>query len=348
MMKKPKKNINIVREENTYFSYQTEPSSHLNKKNFSSNIAITEFSNNSYLDYTFISHRNLIFGKTKDPKKIRDYNFDLEQTLNLNLEILLQMDLLKDKENEKEIKELIKKIKAKTQNRTELNRKIKSKKNDLVNRKQAYEMLIDEKEETKLNFKIQYEDTENELKIRKKYIKLLSNNFKDVQKYIDNLRIKEGLAKDLMTKITIQKFIKFNNHYTKEIKLLNSDIKKLNSEIIDIKKTNQLYKEEIKIDRTKSRNKDLIRVMEFYRRIILSLQTKIKVLRNSFENMTKTLNYLNLGDIVHFQLSKKELSTTHFEINFDDLNEKENDKFDLIERANSLMDFNDILNNRNY
>ena len=40
--------------------------------------------------------------------------------------------------------------------------------------------------------------------------------------------------------------------------------------------------------------------MEFYRRIILSLQTKIKVLKNSFDNMTKTLNYLNLGDIVNF------------------------------------------------
>ncbi len=258
------------------------------------------------------------------------------------------MDLLKEKENEKEIKELIKKIKAKTQSRSNLNKQIKSKKNDLVNKKQAYEMLIAQKEETKLNFKIQYEDTENELKVRKKYIKLLSNNFKDVQNYIDTLRIKEGLAKELGTKITIQKFIKFNNHYNKEIKLLNSDIKKLNNEIIEIKKTNQLYKEETKIDRTKSKNKDLIRVMEFYRRIILSLQTKIKVLRNSFENMTKTLNYLNLGDIVHFQLSKKELSTTHFEINFDDLNEKENGKFDLIERSNALMDFNEVLNNRNY
>ena len=40
--------------------------------------------------------------------------------------------------------------------------------------------------------------------------------------------------------------------------------------------------------------------MEFYRRIILSLQTKIKLLKNSFDNMTKTLKYFNLGDIVNF------------------------------------------------
>ena len=85
--------------------------------------------------------------------------------------------------------------------------------------------------------------------------------------------------------------------------------------------------------------------MEFYRRIILSLQTKIKVLKNSFDNMTKTLNYLNLGDIVDFHLSKKELSTTHFEINFDELNNMDIDKFNLIEKTNALMDFNSILNN---
>ena len=288
----------------------------------------------------------LLFGKkTKDPKKIRDYNYDLEETLNLNLEILFHMDLLKDKEKDKEIKEIIQKIKTKSLLRNELYKKIKLKKNDLLNKKQAFQILLDEKKEENLKLKKQYEDNEDDLKTRKKYIKVLSNNFKDVQNFIDNLRIKSGNAEDLSKKITIQKFIKFNNHYTKEIKLLKSDIKKLKEEIIEIKKVNQLYKEEIKIDRTKSKNKDLIRVMEFFRRIILSLQTKIKVLKNSFDNMTKTLNYLNLGDIVDFHLSKKELSTTHFEINFDELNNMDIDKFNLIEKTNALMDFNSILNN---
>ncbi len=344
-MKKGRKNLSI-KDEMTYTSWQTEPDSHL-KKNMSANFAMIEYSNNNYLDYTFIAHRKLLFGKlTKDPKKIRDYSFDLEQTLNLNLEILLKVELVKDKEKDKEIKEIIKKISKNSQNRINLKKNIKLKKSDLVNKKQAFEILEVEKEKTKINFLEQFDNTENEIKLRKKFIKLLSNNFKDVQNYIDNLRIKEGHAEDLEKKITIQKFIKFNNYYKKEIKLLKSDILKLNKEIDEIKKTNQLYKEETKIDRTKNKNKDLIRVMEFYRRIILAFQTKIRVLRNSFDNMTKTLNYLNLGDIVHFQKSKEELSTTHFEINFDDLNEKENEKFNLTERANALMNFNYILNNK--
>ena len=342
-MKKGRKNLSI-KDEMTYTSWQTEPDSHL-KKNMSANFAMTEYSNNNYLDYTFISHRKLLFGKlTKDPKKIRDYSFDLEQTLNLNLEILLKIELVKDKEKDKEIKEIIKKISKNSQNRINLKKNIKLKKSDLVNKKQAFEILEVEKEKTKINFLEQFDNTENEIKLRKKFIKLLSNNFKDVQNYIDTLRIKEGLAKELGTKITIQKFIKFNNHYNKEIKLLNSDIKKLNNEIIEIKKTNQLYKEETKIDRTKSKNKDLIRVMEFYRRIIRSLQTKIKILRNSFDNMTKTLNYLNLGDIVNFNICKKDLNTTHYEIDFNDLHDDDdNNEFNLIEKINGLMNFKKYL-----
>ena len=342
-MKKEK--YNDSNKNKNYRAYQTQPNNYI-KKNMSENIAMTEYSRGPFIDYTFLSHRHLLFGKkTKDPKKIRDYNYDLEETLNLNLEILFHMDLLKDKEKDKEIKEIIQKIKTKSILRNELYKKIKLKKNDLLNKKQAFQILVDEKKEENLKLKKQYEDNEDDLKTRKKYIKVLSNNFKDVQNFIDNLRIKSGDAEDLNKKITIQKFIKFNNHYTKEIKLLKSDIKKLKEEIIEIKKVNQLYKEEIKIDRTKSKNKDLIRVMEFFRRIILSLQTKIKVLKNSFDNMTKTLNYLNLGDIVDFHLSKKELSTTHFEINFDDLNNMDIDKFNLIEKTNALMDFNSILNN---
>ena len=342
-MKKEK--YNDSNKNKSYRAYQTQPNNYI-KKNMSENIAMTEYSRGPFIDYTFLSHRHLLFGKkTKDPKKIRDYNYDLEETLNLNLEILFHMDLLKDKEKDKEIKEIIQKIKTKSILRNELYKKIKLKKNDLLNKKQAFQILVDEKKEENLKLKKQYEDNEDDLKTRKKYIKVLSNNFKDVQNFIDNLRIKSGDAEDLNKKITIQKFIKFNNHYTKEIKLLKSDIKKLKEEIIEIKKVNQLYKEEIKIDRTKSKNKDLIRVMEFFRRIILSLQTKIKVLKNSFDNMTKTLNYLNLGDIVDFHLSKKELSTTHFEINFDDLNNMDIDKFNLIEKTNALMDFNSILNN---
>ena len=78
--------------------------------------------------------------------------------------------------------------------------------------------------------------------------------------------------------------------------MLNLDIKKLKEQIIEIKKENQIYKEESLLYRNKSTNRELIRVVEFYRRIIRSLQTKIKILKNAFDNMTKTLNFLNLGD----------------------------------------------------
>ena len=92
------------------------------------------------------------------------------------------------------------------------------------------------------------------------------------------------------------KFIKDNINYHKEQKMLDVDIQKLKEQISEIKKENQIYKEESLLYRNKNTNRELIRVVEFYRRIIRSLQTKIKILKNAFDNMTKTLNYLNLGD----------------------------------------------------
>ena len=56
------------------------------------------------------------------------------------------------------------------------------------------------KKEENLKLKKQYEDNEDDLKTRKKYIKVLSNNFKDVQNFINNLRIKSGHAEDLSKK----------------------------------------------------------------------------------------------------------------------------------------------------
>ena len=110
-MKKEK--YNDSNKNKSYRAYQTQTNNYI-KKNMSENIAMTEYSRGPFIDYTFLSHRHLLFGKkTKDPKKIRDYNYDLEETLNLNLEILFHMDLLKDKEKDKEIKEIIKKIKIK-------------------------------------------------------------------------------------------------------------------------------------------------------------------------------------------------------------------------------------------
>ena len=48
--------------------------------------------------------------------------------------------------------------------------------------------------------------------------------------------------------------------------------------------------------------------------------------------------------VVNFNMRKKDLSTTHYEINFNELYDvNTSGEFDLIEKTNSLMDFGHVL-----
>ena len=274
MKQSPRSLNSLPNAKGKYYANKTEQSVTMDDKQNSCYYAQTEYCGRpeTFLDYTFLSHRELIYGKkTKDPKKIRDYNFDLEKTLELNLDILDKMDFkISNPQQAKEIKNLIEKIKANNAKRIATKQKIKEQKNIIVNKKQVLE-------EMKKKF------SENDEIYQNKY-----NEENDVLKQKNPNRP------------SITKFIKDNINYHKEQKMLDVDIQKLKEQISEIKKENQIYKEESLLYRNKNTNRELIRVVEFYRRIIRSLQTKIKILKNAFDNMTKTLNYLNLGDSKKF------------------------------------------------
>ena len=285
-----------------YYTNKTEQSVTMDDKQNSCYYAQTEYCGHpeTFLDYTFLSHRELIYGKkTKDPKKIRDYNFDLEKTLELNLDILDKMDFkISNPQQAKEIKNLIEKIKANNAKRIATKQKIKEQKNIIVNKKQVLEEMKKKFSENDEIYQNKYNEENDVLKQKNEYIKILNKRFKDVQTYISIIEVRTHQQNPNRPSIT--KFIKDNINYHKEQKMLDVDIQKLKEQISEIKKENQIYKEESLLYRNKNTNRELIRVVEFYRRIIRSLQTKIKILKNAFDNMTKTLNYLNLGDSKKF------------------------------------------------
>ena len=280
-----------------YTANQTEPTTKPTLTSSYANAQLyTETSRETYLDYTFLSHRELIYTKrTKDPKKIKEYNYDLEQTLNLNLDLLSKMPLtLTDETQLHDIQELISKIQTNNSKRIELKHKIKETKNSIVNRKQAYheQELKAEELDTRLHKAV--DDSNKLIEQKQQYLNYLFKAFKDVQMYIDKLEIKEKNIS--VQRPQLVQFVKENTLWHQNVNTLEDDIKKLYEQIKEVKKENQIYKEESQLYRQKNPNKDLIRVVEFYRRIIRALQTKIKILKNAFDNMTKTLDYLNLGD----------------------------------------------------
>ena len=298
MKQSPRSLNSLPNAKGKYYANKTEQSVTMDEKQNSCYYAQTEYCGRpeTFLDYTFLSHRELIYGKkTKDPKKIRDYNFDLEKTLELNLDILDKMDFkISNPQQAKEIKNLIEKIKANNAKRIATKQKIKEQKNIIVNKKQVLEEMKKKFSENDEIYQNKYNEENDVLKQKNEYIKILNKRFKDVQTYISIIEVRTHQQNPNRPSIT--KFIKDNINYHKEQKMLDVDIQKLKEQISEIKKENQIYKEESLLYRNKNTNLELIRVVEFYRRIIRSLQTKIKILKNAFDNMTKTLNYLNLGD----------------------------------------------------
>ena len=302
MKQSPRSLNSLPNAKGKYYANKTEQSVTMDDKQNSCYYAQTEYCGRpeTFLDYTFLSHRELIYGKkTKDPKKIRDYNFDLEKTLELNLDILDKMDFkISNPQQAKEIKNLIEKIKANNAKRIATKQKIKEQKNIIVNKKQVLEEMKKKFSENDEIYQNKYNEENDVLKQKNEYIKILNKRFKDVQTYISIIEVRTHQQNPNRPSIT--KFIKDNINYHKEQKMLDVDIQKLKEQISEIKKENQIYKEESLLYRNKNTNLELIRVVEFYRRIIRSLQTKIKILKNAFDNMTKTLNYLNLGDSKKF------------------------------------------------
>ena len=302
MKQSPRSLNSLPNAKGKYYANKTEQSVTMDDKQNSCYYAQTEYCGRpeTFLDYTFLSHRELIYGKkTKDPKKIRDYNFDLEKTLELNLDILDKMDFkISNPQQAKEIKNLIEKIKANNAKRIATKQKLKEQKNIIVNKKQVLEEMKKKFSENDEIYQNKYNEENDVLKQKNEYIKILNKRFKDVQTYISIIEVRTHQQNPNRPSIT--KFIKDNINYHKEQKMLDVDIQKLKEQISEIKKENQIYKEESLLYRNKNTNRELIRVVEFYRRIIRSLQTKIKILKNAFDNMTKTLNYLNLGDSKKF------------------------------------------------
>ena len=302
MKQSPRSLNSLPNAKGKYYANKTEQSVTMDDKQNSCYYAQTEYCGRpeTFLDYTFLSHRELIYGKkTKDPKKIRDYNFDLEKTLELNLDILDKMDFkISNPQQAKEIKNLIEKIKANNAKRIATKQKIKEQKNIIVNKKQVLEEMKKKFSENDEIYQNKYNEENDVLKQKNEYIKILNKRFKDVQTYISIIEVRTHQQNPNRPSMT--KFIKDNINYHKEQKMLDVDIQKLKEQISEIKKENQIYKEESLLYRNKNTNRELIRVVEFYRRIIRSLQTKIKILKNAFDNMTKTLNYLNLGDSKKF------------------------------------------------
>jgi hypothetical protein len=175
----------------------------------------------------------------------------------------------------------------------------------------------------------------------------MKKRFSFVEKYINKIRfISEG-KKGLDKKNRLKKFINSNNKNLYKRENYMNDIQKLRANISELKKDNKLIRSQKKLYKSDNPDINLIRVVEFYLRLIRNASSKNKILKNSINCLSKTLEILDLDQIVNFNEYKRNRQKSSYEINFSDLDEKNNDEKDndiKIQRIQNLLDFKEIFN----
>ena len=313
--------------------------------------------NHFFLDYAFREKKSLI-SKAKNKVNLTNYCYELENTISLNLEILLSyMDNSKTDNNKKiiisydnksrdtsdtnnsispyMIVRLIRSIREKFKKKAEMNKN----KNELIKRinNRIYE---NKKYSSKLKvgkneFKKKLHEINKSLDNKDKYLIQMNKKFYNFQKYIDditknkkkNLCLKKG-------KNNIYDIVYSNIEYKKKTKNIKQNMEKYYYEISELNTDNNLFKKELELRQDKN-NCNLVRCMEFYRRTNLNLFFKIKKLKVSLKNIVRILEILNLGSIAKFS-EKKQEEEGNYEIEFSKINKGENGN-DLLSKINKSI-----------
>ena len=322
-------------------------------------------SRNLFLDYTFQENKNKLYYQKNNEKlinniKAKNYYYEIKKTFLLNIDLLLYYYNNKKNENKKndEIIKLLNDIKNKEKQKNEIKISIKQKCNYLISKYDNL-YLYNNKIENQINiYNIKINNKLVEINYLNTYISLLNKRFSYIDIYINKLRfIAEGRKGLKHKRNKLTKFIEKNNKSNIIIKEERNNINKIKKDISELKKDNKLSKRQNRLIKVKNPNINLIRVVEFYIRIIRALSMRNKFLKNSINSLCKTLEFLDLNQIKDFTEYKRSRQKSSYEIEFSDLENNYyeyeesktknniNDKYQ--QKRNNLinfMDFSKVLN----
>ena len=305
----------------------------------------------SYLGYTFMSHRNNLSSTNFniDFQKPKNYLFDLTQTFEINAELLSEtLKNIKDKKTRDELILLFNNIRNKYHNKKALRKKVNENKSKLLIEMQIFSEVKRKKEENKEYYKEQIKENEENYYSKEEYIRVFQKKLKEVEIYIRKQT--RDLSNGIYTKYQtwkLKEFLEESDILNKKREELKKDIINISKNINDVKKENNLFKEEFYLtenDKKKINQEEEKRIKLYikkYKNQIAVITMRIKLLNHCFGNLNKTLKYLNLD--------KKIISN----------NEKNNDEdsiikdidtsqlpIDLSRKINNYMDFSAILNKK--
>ena len=321
---------NIISNNN---NYKLEQNKRLSKSDINNTI-----SKINYLDYTFLSHKNTISLTSSlciNNKNTKDYLYDLNQTLELNFQILEQ--LIKSKYKNKEINKLYESLRRKIDKKNIKKKKVIDLNSKLLIDKQIIEEKKRKFEENNEYYKEKINETESNSLNKNEYIKIVEKKLYEVEIYIQNN------TKNIQS----TKYDKYKNWRLRKF---------LDENIAIIRKKNNLVKEKVElqlmINEAKKENKNI--QIEYKNNIdAISKVKNINILNNKF----KLLSYINdnnnnnnkENDIIE---SKKSNENMNLNINNENKNNISINKdtsmlpHDMTIKLNNFMDFSLILNKK--
>ena len=299
----------------------------------------------NYLDYTFIPYRNTLSttNLTLSLLKPKNYLFDLIQTFEINCELLNEtIKNINDIKERNEISLIYEKIKNNYHKKKELKKKVKDKKSKLLIELQIYSESKRKNEENEEYYKEQIKENKDNFYNKEEYIKVFQKKLKEIEIYIrtKSKDINEGYFKKY--KIwKLDDFLEESDNINKRKEELKKDINQLYININGLKKENKNYEEE-NIEIKNEYENQIQSYIKKYKSQIRIITMRIKLLKNYFSNINKTLKYLNFNKKI---LSKEKNYEEEVKIT-----NEEHDKsllpLDMSRKLNNYMDFSIVLNKK--
>ena len=358
------------------------------KKSYISLISTKNTKNSSslFLDHTFMASKNLVLYKLqnkslflsntlnnpnninkdkillnriKNKKKeadkpleddinIKSYLKDLKKTFDLNLDII---NKIYDKN--KDIRELIIKVKNKIKNKEDIEKKIEKIKSVMIIEKQIQSEYIRKKGENGVYQKEQINLNLDKISIKDEYIIVLMKKLKELEIFSKRKSSIPGSGFHRYKNFRIAEFVETNTKYLKQKNILLNDIKNTKTNKKNIRKENNAIRKEqekLKEIKRKKREENIIKFEKYYNYGCTIIESKIKILKNLLNQLSKNALFLILFPKLKQLLeTEQENGENIFDINFNTKKEygNKNKRYDKRSLINSISASIDLTNMNN-
>ena len=307
------------------------------------------YKHNTFLDYTFHSHRNRIKNPTlsaRNTHQQKEYLFDLRNTLEINIEILKSTIDSLPYSNSNSPKLSIAKVINSLNRKKSLIKAITAEKSKILIGNQIIEEIKRKNAEDIEDYNEKIREDEENMESKEEHFQIMQKKLKEVEIYVHRNSNTRTILGRRYSNWKMNEFLESNTNYHSNKISLQKDIEQIKKNITELQNENQLYYAEIAKDADNESNiknsndKQINDYISKYKKQIYIIETRMKLLRSAFKNMSTTLHLLTP---INFH--------TNHPVNItDNKSQLDPDKsllpLDITRKINNLMDFSIVLNKK--